>query len=156
MKFSLTHVSSARADWADAAADEYVRKISAFFPVTVDDLKPRKAARDDADFKRKTDSETLLASLKADDHVILFDERGKAVDSRGFAKIVENALGSSKKRTVFLIGGAYGVTDEVKKRAQVSVSLSPLTFNHLLAKTVALEQIYRALTILRGLPYHND
>lgn len=155
MKLVLAHVSSAREPWADAASELYLKKISAFFPMSEEALKPKKAAREDAVLKRQTDSETLLASLKPDDYVILFDEKGKTFDSVAFSKTMEQALSSSKKRIVFLIGGAYGVNENVKTRAQKVVSLSPLTFNHLLAKTVALEQIYRALTILRGLPYHN-
>lgn len=156
MKIVLLHVSSAREDWAEGAAALYVKKISGFFPCAEEALKPRKASRDDAEFKKKSDSDQLLGALKADDFVLLWDERGRSMDSRAFAKTVERALGSSKKRLVMVIGGAYGADEELKKRADLMVSLGPMTMNHLLAKTAALEQMYRALTILRGLPYHND
>ena len=156
MKIVLLHVSSAREDWADEASASYVKKISAFLPCSDEALKPKKASRDDADFKRKSDTDVLLGALKPDDFVMLLDERGKTFDSRGFAKVIEQTVGRSKKRLVVVIGGAYGFTDEIRARADLKISLGPMTMNHLLARVVALEQIYRAFTILRGLPYHND
>jgi 23S rRNA (pseudouridine1915-N3)-methyltransferase len=97
----------------------------------------------------------LLSVLAKDDFIVLFDERGKTFNSIEFSKKVENILSSSKRRGVFIIGGAYGVSDEVRARAQLVVTLSPMVMNHLLAQTVALEQIYRAFTILKNTPYHN-
>lgn len=156
MKIVLLHVSSAREDWSDEASAIYVKKISAFLPCADEALKPKKASRDDADFKRKSDTEILMGALKPDDFVMLLDERGKTFDSRAFAKTLEQTLARGKKRLVVVIGGAYGFTDEIRERADLKVSLGPMTMNHLLARVVALEQIYRAFTILRGLPYHND
>jgi 23S rRNA (pseudouridine1915-N3)-methyltransferase len=156
MKIVLLHLSTAHEDWAEEASKIYLKKISAFLPATEEALRPRKASRDDADHKRKIESEQILEFLKPDDQVILFDERGDLFLSREFAKKIEQDLGRSKKRMVFIIGGAYGVSDEVRARADRVWSLSKLTMNHLLAKTVALEQIYRSFTILKNLPYHND
>ncbi|MBX3033596.1 MAG: 23S rRNA (pseudouridine(1915)-N(3))-methyltransferase RlmH [Bdellovibrionaceae bacterium] len=156
MKIVFLHVSTAHEEWADRASDLYLKKISAFMPAANEAMKPRKASREDAAAKKTRESEQILEFLKKDDYLILFDERGEKLDSRGFAKKLETALGSSKKRLVFLIGGAYGVDENVRRRADRVVSLSPLVMNHLLAKTVALEQIYRAFTILRNIPYHND
>lgn len=156
MKIVLLHASTAREEWADDAAALYLKKISAFLPIAEEAVGPRKASRDDAAFKRDSDSEALLKAIKSDDLVILFDEKGENPDSRAFAKKMDRWLGSSKKRLVFVIGGAFGVNDELKKRADHKISFGAMTMNHLLAKTVALEQIYRAFTILRNLPYHND
>lgn len=156
MKIVLLHASSAREKWADEAAALYLKKISAFLPVSEEAVSPRKASRDDAAFKKDADSEALMKFLKSDDLVILFDEKGETPDSRAFAKKMDRWLGSSKKRLVFVIGGAFGVNDELKKRADHKISFGAMTMNHLLAKTAALEQIYRAFTILRNLPYHND
>lgn len=156
MKIVLLHLSTAHEKWADEASQIYLKKISAFIPATEEALKPRKASRDDADHKRKIESEQIIEFLKPDDHVVLFDERGSVFTSREFAKKLEQDLTRSKKRMVFIIGGAYGVGEEVRKRADRVLNLSSLTMNHLLAKTVALEQIYRSFTILKNLPYHND
>lgn len=155
MKFVLYNLATAKEAWADEAAKLYTQKISYFTPFEILQLKPKKSSREEAIQKKKEESELILSVLSKDDFVVLFDERGKVFNSMEFSKKVENILTSSKKRGVFIIGGAYGVSDEVRSRAQLVVNLSPLVMNHLLAQTVALEQIYRAFTILKNLPYHN-
>jgi 23S rRNA (pseudouridine1915-N3)-methyltransferase len=156
MKFVLYNLATAKEAWADEAARLYTQKISHFNPFEIQTLKPKKSSREDAAVKKKEESELILSSLSNDDFVILFDERGKSFNSIEFSKKMESVLSSSKKRAVFIIGGAYGVSDEVRQRAQLVVTLSPMVMNHLLAQTVALEQIYRAFTIIRNLPYHNS
>ncbi|MBS1969013.1 MAG: 23S rRNA (pseudouridine(1915)-N(3))-methyltransferase RlmH [Bdellovibrionales bacterium] len=156
MKFVLYNLATAKEAWADEAARLYTQKISHFNPFEILTLKPKKSSRDEAAVKKKEESELILSSLSNDDFVILFDERGKSFNSIEFSKKIESVLSSSKKRAVFIIGGAYGVSDEVRSRAQLVVTLSPMVMNHLLAQTVALEQIYRAFTIIRNLPYHNS
>lgn len=94
--------------------------------------------------------------IKETDEVILFDERGKSYDSRGFSKELERKLGGGKKRIVFIIGGAYGVDDRIRAVAKSQICMSSFVLNHLVAQTVALEQIYRALCIYKNIPYHND
>lgn len=155
MKFILYNLATAKEAWADEAARLYTQKISHFNPFEIQTLKPKKSSRDEAALKKKEESDLILANLSSDDFVVLFDERGKTFNSIEFSKKLESILSSSKKRAVFIIGGAYGVTEEVRSRAQLVVTLSPMVMNHLLAQTVALEQIYRAFTILRNLPYHN-
>lgn len=150
------HVSSASEAWADEATKTYIKKIQPIFPASEEALKPKKASRDAQADKKKHESDLILQSLRSDDYVIVFDEKGEKPDSRAFAKRLEQALSSSKKRLVFVIGGAFGVEDSLRARADRVISLSPLTMNHVLAKTVAWEQIYRGLTILKNLPYHND
>ena len=76
-------------------------------------------------------------------------------DSYKNSEQLEKATTSGKKRIVFIIGGAFGVSDEIKKQAHLKVGLSAMVMNHLVAETVALEQIYRSLTILNRIPYHN-
>lgn len=155
MKFVLYNLATAKEAWADEAARLYTQKIAHFNPFEIQTLKPKKSPREEAAQKKKEESELILSFLSSDDFVILFDERGKPLSSLEFAKKIEHTLSSSKKRAVFIIGGAYGVTDQVRSRAQLVVNLSPLVMNHILAQTVALEQIYRAFTILRNIPYHN-
>lgn len=155
MKLVLLNVQSAKEPWAAEAFDLYTKKISAFFPFEIKEIKPKRAGRDQKEVKLKEESELILKELKVDDFVVLFDERGKSLDSVQFAKEFERNLSTGKKRIVFVIGGAFGVGDEVRSRAQSQVSLSKMVLNHLVAQTVALEQIYRALTIQKNIPYHN-
>lgn len=149
------NLATAKEAWADEVNELYRKKISFFTPFEVLSLKPKKSARDDADYKRSEEAALILKSLSKDDFVVLLDERGSSLDSLQFAKKIETVLGSSKKRAVFIIGGAFGVTEEVRLRADLKVSLSPMVMNHLMAQAMLLEQIYRAFTIIKKIPYHN-
>lgn len=100
----------------------------------------------------KLEAKEILAKIKPNQQVILLDVKGKSPDSHEFAKILD----SSEKEICFVIGGAFGVTDEIKNRAERRISLSSLTFPHMLARIILLEQIYRAKSILAGHPYHKD
>lgn len=155
MKFVLYNLATAKEAWADDVCELYRKKISFFAPFDIQTLKAKKSAREDADFKKNEESELLLKQLSSDDYVVLFDERGSAFDSIQFSKKIENILGSSKKRAVFIIGGAFGVNEAVRSRADLKVALSPMVMNHLMAQAMSLEQIYRAFTIIRKIPYHN-
>lgn len=155
MKFILYNLATAKEAWADEVSELYKKKISFFVPFEIQSLKAKKSAREDADFKRNEESELILKNLNSDDFVVLFDERGSSFDSLQFAKKIENILGSSKKRAIFIIGGAFGVNENIRQRADLKISLSPLVMNHLMAQAVSLEQIYRAFTIIKKLPYHN-
>ena len=156
MKFVLLTCASASETWSDEAQALYRKKISPFVSFEIKELKIKKISRDDKDLRVKSDSEQILQEIKPDDYVVLFDERGESLDSRKFAQKVEKILLSGKKRALFIIGGAYGVDDRVRERAQLKMSFSKMVMNHLVAQTVALEQIYRSFAILRNLPYHND
>jgi 23S rRNA (pseudouridine1915-N3)-methyltransferase len=155
MQIVLLCITSDHPDWAREAQEAYFKKIKAFVPFEIKDLKPKKHGRDQADYKKKIESELLLENLKDHDYVVLLDEKGKDMDSMEFSKKLSRWQMSGKKRLVFVVGGAYGVDDEIKKRSQETVKLSSLTFNHLVAQTVLMEQLYRGLTILKGIPYHN-
>jgi 23S rRNA (pseudouridine1915-N3)-methyltransferase len=156
VKFVLLTCATTAEPWSDEAERLYIKKISPFVSFEVKRLANKKTARQERDLKIRLDSEAILNEIKSEDFVILFDERGESLDSRKFAEKVERILNSGKKRAIFIIGGAYGVDDQVRKRAQLQISLSKMVMNHLLAQTVALEQIYRSFAILRNLPYHND
>ena len=155
MKFVLVHLSTAKEDWCEQAVALYTKKISHFIDFEVVPLKPKKASRGDEPSKLNDEAETVLNFLKDGDELVIFDERGKSLTSEKFSDTVRGLHESGKKRIVFLIGGAYGLHDSVKKRARVQLGLAPFVMNHLVAQVVALEQIYRSFTILKGLPYHN-
>lgn len=107
------------------------------------------------EFKQK-EGELLLKKLKDDDFVVLLDERGKSFTSPEFAQFVQQRMNSGIKTLAFVIGGAYGFSEEVYKAAHFKISLSSMTFPHQLVRIVFMEQLYRAMTILRNEPYHNE
>ena len=100
----------------------------------------------------QSEGKEILSKIKPSQKVILLDVVGKSLDSHKFAKM----LGDINQDICFVIGGAYGVSEDLKRRAAISISLSDLTFPHMLARIILLEQIYRAKSILVGHPYHKD
>lgn len=102
------------------------------------------------------EGEKILAYLKKEDYVILLDEKGSNLTSEGFAELIENRMVDGVKRVVFIIGGAYGVTQEVFTRANYTWKLSTLVFPHMLVRAILTEQLYRAFTIIKGEKYHHE
>lgn len=105
----------------------------------------------------QTDQENILfqKQLKPSDTIILLDETGVQSDSRGFSKFMEKRIVESRGRIVFIIGGAFGFNEEMKKKASFTVSLSKMTFNHQMVRLIFMEQLYRAFSILNNEPYHH-
>lgn len=103
---------------------------------------------------RQEESRRILSAIKDDEFVILLDERGKLVDSPALSKLLLVPLETSKPTTI-IIGGAYGVDDTVRARANMVWSLSPLVFAHQLVRLILTEQLYRAQEIAAGGPYHH-
>jgi 23S rRNA (pseudouridine1915-N3)-methyltransferase len=155
MKWVLFDFKTAKEPWFDEASALYEKKIKPFVQFEIQHLKTNKMDRDEADSKRKFEEKILLEKLTNDDFVILLDEKGKKLDSIQFSQTVQKAAESGKKRGVLIIGGAFGVSETIKKRSQTTICLSDMTMNHLIAETMLLEQFYRAQTILKRIPYHN-
>lgn len=155
MKFVLLNLNTAKEKWSDQAQELYLEKINHFIKFEVVGLKTDNLSRSQKEVRLQKEAESIFKFLKDDDFLVLFDERGKSFNSIEFSKQINNIMNSGKKRVVFLIGGAFGVSENVRSRAQLKVSFSPMVFNHLVAELVALEQIYRSFTIIKNLPYHN-
>jgi 23S rRNA (pseudouridine1915-N3)-methyltransferase len=98
---------------------------------------------------------SILSKLEKSDFLILLDERGDEYTSEEFARFIQKLQIANKTNIVFLIGGAYGFSDEVYKRADAKIALSKLTFPHQLVRVIFMEQLYRAFTILKGEKYHH-
>jgi 23S rRNA (pseudouridine1915-N3)-methyltransferase len=98
----------------------------------------------------------ILAQLKADDYLVLLDERGKQLSSVEFSKNIENRMASGIRNLVYVVGGAYGFSEDVYQRANEKISLSKMTFSHQMVRLIFVEQLYRAMTIIKGEPYHHE
>lgn len=155
MKFVFLTASTAKEEWHSLAKETYYKKISKFIPIEFAKIEIQKSSRDQANEKKKIESELISKFLKPHDFIVLFDETGKSLSSEKFTDMNKKILMSGKKRAIFIIGGAYGVSDDIKKLATEKVSLAPFVLNHLVAEIVALEQVYRSFTIIKNLPYHN-
>lgn len=149
-------VADHKNSWIEQAASEYQTKLSYFCKFSIELLKPLKLGRSDAAEKQKKESDLILDKIKDKDFVILLDERGTAMDSKKFAQKLEQLINDNPNPKTFIIGGAYGASEDLKKRANLKIKLSDMTLNHHVAMLNLLEQIYRGFTIIKGLPYHNE
>ena len=116
---------------------------------------PKQAANMDAPLLKEEEGKKVLALLQPTDKLILLDERGKNLFSPDVATLLQKNAEQGTKNLIFLIGGAYGVSDAVKKRADFCWSLSNLVFPHMLVRLILAEQLYRACTIMRNKKYHH-
>ena len=105
---------------------------------------------------KKEEAKLFQNNIDASDLVIILDEKGKQFTSREFSEKIDFWMGNSVKKIHFLVGGAYGFSEEIYNRANEKISLSKMTFTHQMIRLFFVEQIYRAATIIQGKPYHND
>lgn len=122
--------------------------------IEIPDLKNRKILSESQ--QKEKEAELILSKIQPTDYVILLDERGKQMSSTGFATEIQNLMNQSIKQIIFVIGGPYGFSDEVYKRANKKLSLSEMTFTHQMIRLFLVEQLYRAFAILQGKPYHHE
>lgn len=102
------------------------------------------------------EGEAILKRIKPADEVILLDEKGDRFTSTAWAEFIKKRLDTGSKNLVFVTGGAYGFSQKVYERADSKLSLSDMTFSHQVIRLFFCEQLYRALTIIKGIPYHNE
>ena len=124
---------------------DYASRIEHFFKLEIVELKDPKRPEDESD--------KILASLDSSDRVVALDPRGKAWTSEEFSKVISKHMREDPRRLTFVIGGPNGLSAEVRKRADLSWSLSSMTFTHDLSRVLILEQIYRAFSIIHNHPY---
>ena len=98
----------------------------------------------------------ILEKLNSANFSVLLDERGKEFTSVEFAGFLQKTMNAGTRELFFIIGGAYGVAESVKQKVDLTVSLSRMTFTHQVIRLLFAEQLYRAMTILKNEPYHND
>lgn len=156
MKLILLTVGGEKKSWPTPLLEEYERKINFMVNFSVEHLKKKNLPRQASQEKKRVESEAIIRFLKPSDYVILCDERGRSMNSLQFAERLQGAIEQGRQRVIIVIGGAYGISDELKALAQDLWSVSSLTLNHLVAQVVVIEQIYRALTIQKGIRYHNE
>ncbi len=106
--------------------------------------------------QKKMEGTIIMQQLQAGDEVMLLDEKGKQFTSRKFSELIDKKMVAGLKRLVFVVGGPYGFSNEIYERANGLISLSSMTFSHQMVRLIFVEQLYRAMTILKGEPYHHD
>lgn len=156
MKLQFWSIGKAHEPYIKPGVDDFTGRINKYFSADWNIIPPPKnaAVLKEAELK-KQECKTVLASLQKDDILILLDEKGRQFFSPEVAQMLQQQANESAKRVVFLIGGAFGVDEELKKRANITWSLSKLVFPHMLVRLILAEQVYRACTILRNEKYHH-
>ena len=137
--------------------DEYAGRVKhyiGFEIVTIPELKNTKNLS--VDQQKQMEGELILKQLQSGDHVVLLDEHGKEFRSIEFSRYMEQKMLSVNKRLVFVIGGPYGFSQDVYGKANEKISLSKMTFSHQMIRLIFVEQLYRAMTIMKGEPYHHE
>lgn len=139
------------------AISDYQKRLKFYIPFEIQELPELKNTKSLSESQQKTlEGEAILAALDASDLVVLLDDKGKDFTSMQFADYMQRNMASGAKRLIFVVGGPYGFSDAVYARANGKVSLSKMTFSHQMVRLIFVEQLYRAMTILRGEPYHHE
>jgi len=153
----LLTVGKTDVKWVREGLDLYTSRLVHYIPFSVEEIPELKnvSALSKEQIKDK-EGELILKKIKSQDDVILMDEHGKQYRSVDFALALEQKISRANRDMVFVIGGAYGFSEAVYRRADSKISLSQMTFSHQMVRTIFAEQLYRAFTIIRGEPYHHE
>lgn len=156
MKISLLVVGKTTDSRLSSLMEEYISRLKHYVPfelVVVPDLKNTKALSEEQ--IKTAEGEAILRFVTPSMDVVLLDEHGREFRSIEYAEWLQKKMGSGKDLTL-VIGGPYGFSEAVYARANGKVSFSQMTFSHQMIRLMAVEQIYRGMTILRGEPYHHE
>lgn len=157
MKTTLLVVGKTTDKHIEALTNDYIRRISHYMPFEIDVIpKLKNAASLNATQQKEQEMLLIKKRLQDGDVLILLDEHGKELRSIELAAWFDRKKHSVTKRLVLLIGGPYGFHEEIYRMAHEKLSLSKLTFSHQMIRMILCEQIYRAMTILNGEPYHHE
>lgn len=156
MKIIFCSVGKSHEDYIKNGVEEFTSRISRYFTVQWQLIAPPKTgySPDEKEVKRQ-DARNILQFVQDDDYLILLDETGKQFSSVELSAFLQQRANESTKKLIFLIGGAFGVDETIKQRANFMWSLSRLVFPHMLVRLILAEQVYRACTILRNEKYHH-
>ena len=157
MKILVLSIGKTDLSWINEGINLYLNRIHHYLPLEFKVIPEfKKLKRISRNEKTNLEGHVILKNIKKLDFVILLDEKGQKYNSLDFSKYLQKHMNSGVKRLVFVIGGAYGFSQSVYDRSNHQLSLSNMTFSHQMIRPFFLEQIYRACTILKNEPYHNE
>lgn len=156
MTITLVVIGKTNIDFVNTGIEEYLKRLSRYTKFNIITLPDIKGAKNMSvtDIKSR-EGEMLASALSGFDYIVLLDERGKERSSEDFAAWIENCAIQSTKHIAFVIGGAYGFSENIYKMHKELISLSKMTFSHQMIRLIFIEQLYRAFTIIKGEPYHH-
>lgn len=156
MEIELLAVGRTENKMLVALVEEYCKRLRRYMPFKITELADvRNAGKLSEQERKEAEGELLLSRINPSDYVVLLDERGDIPTSVEFSKFLGKVMSSGRKRLLFVVGGPYGFSQKVYDRSERLLSLSRMTFNHEMVRLFFTEQVYRAMTIMRGEPYHH-
>ncbi len=157
MKIVLMMTGKTRTSWLNEGIEVYMKRLRHYVPVemmVLPDVKTTKGMTEDK--QKELEGEAMLQRFGSGDHVILLDERGEELTSRQLAARLDRLMATQPHNIFMVIGGPYGFSQAVYDRSDRKLSFSRMTFSHEMIRLLLVEQVYRAMTILKGEPYHHD
>lgn len=158
MRFTFLTIGKIKEKWMRQGIDEYLKRLSPMAKVEIlspdEEKMPENPSPAMKEKVMEKEGDKLLKYLKDGDFLILLDLKGKPVTSEGLADILRRKMVSGTSRFFFMIGGPYGNGENIRKRANLKISISAMTFTHQMARLILAEQVYRAMKIIRHEPYH--
>ena len=156
MKITLVAIGKTDNQNLQNLIEDYVKRLGHYITFSLVIIPDIKNAKNLSESQQKlAEGNEILKRINTSDQLILLDEQGKTFSSIGFSEFLQKKMNSGLKNLVFVIGGPYGFSDEISKRANGKVSLSAMTFSHQMVRLFVVEQLYRGFTILRSEPYHH-
>ena len=157
MKLQFWAIGKGHDTYVKEGVELFTKRTAAYYPVEwcIFPVPKNASALGEPGLKKK-EGEIVLNALQKEDYLVLLDEKGKQLTSEGVASFIQSRANESVKKIIFLVGGAYGVSDEIIQRANFKWSLSQLVFPHQLVRLMLAEQVYRACSILRNEKYHHQ
>ncbi|MGN0002626.1 MAG: 23S rRNA (pseudouridine(1915)-N(3))-methyltransferase RlmH [Sphingobacterium composti] len=157
MKITLLCIGKTDDKFIQDGIDKYLKRLKHYINFNLNIVPDVKNVKNLSEAQQKErEGELFNKYIQPTDYIILLDERGKNYSSIEFSSFIEKKMISSVQHMVFLIGGPYGFAENIKQRANSSVSLSRMTFSHQMVRLFFIEQVYRAFTIMKGEPYHHE
>lgn len=157
MKISLIYIGKTDLEYLKTGINIFVSRIGHYIPFQVIEIPDIKNTKKLLDVQQKEkEGELILSKTDNNKFLILLDEKGKEFNSVTFASFIENKIISYSKDLVFVIGGPYGFSEAVYQRADLRIALSQMTFSHQMVRLIFVEQLYRAMSIIKGEPYHHQ
>lgn len=157
MKTTLIVVGRTMEKHYITAIDDYIRRTKHYISFDMEVIPELKGTKNlSTDQQKEKEGELICKAFQPGDVIVLLDENGKEYRSVDFASWMEKKLANVNKRLVFVIGGPYGFSEKVYQAAHEKISLSKMTFSHQMIRLIFVEQVYRAMNILNGGPYHHE
>lgn len=157
MNCELIVVGKSTEQYLITGIEQYIKRLAHYTRFEIEVIPELKNAKNlSVEQIKVAEGELILSKLSTADHVVLLDEGGKLRSSEQTAQWLQGIFNRGGKSLIFVVGGAYGFSEQVYSRANEKMSLSPMTFSHQMVRLLFIEQLYRAHTILAGQPYHHN